>query len=524
MRYVIPIYRSPVLILVSSGDKPGTSPRRLKMWNFTSKEVIRELGFQSTVVVCVINRTFLVVGTEDSVQIYNVSDMSLLHKMNAVASSGSVIALSQEPASHLAYCVTETAGQNRGHNTDATQVGEVAILDCNQLRVISRIPAHKTAVAVLAFSASGLLLATASVTGSLVRVFSVPGGDCLHELRHSLPGSLHVLSMFSSGPGPDHVQHSRGGDGAGTSVGGLSGAITALSFCPKEQYLLTVSANAAGQRGGFLNIFRLGRSSESSSTTTRGRRCDSTEQAVGPDVDRRSSEGADGAAGEGEDSFVSVEPDEVPPPPEPDTSLRGWGLRLAESAVQGVRTLQLLTKEYATAAASAAGMRERLAPGQAPVLYARIHSNAEGAGGAAGHGSAATEGLREGVNFFAWLNHSASGAKLALCVVSCQSGLFHRCVFPCQVFPVCVLTSLMLPLYNRYNLGFLQESAAGDQDGKSEGTVSLSDTRPPSAAEDREERGGNSSEEGRCCDGAAAGPRTLSELMEEECLLLDLCS
>jgi hypothetical protein len=54
--------------------------------------------------------------------------------------------------------------------------------------------------------------------------------------------------------------------------------------------------------------------------------------------------------------------------------------------------------------------------------------------------------------------------------------------------------------------------------------VSLSDTRPPSAAEDREERGRNSSEEGRGCDGAAAGPRTLSELMEEECLLLDLCS
>lgn len=52
---------------------------------------------------------------------------------------------------------------------------------------------------------------------------------------------------------------------------------------------------------------------------------------------------------------------------------------------------------------------------------------------------------------------------------------------------------------NRYNISFLQSLSI--EDSNSSGTVSLSDTRPPSSS--------------------SAVPQTLSELLEDECALLE---
>ena len=55
----------------------------------------------------------------------------------------------------------------------------------------------------------------------------------------------------------------------------------------------------------------------------------------------------------------------------------------------------------------------------------------------------------------------------------------------------------------RYNISFLQSLSI--EDSNSSGTVSLSDTRPPSSSSAV----------------AAAVPQTLSELLEDECALLE---
>jgi hypothetical protein len=285
MRVVIPLYRSPLLILVSSGDTPGTSPRRLKFWDCRSKAVVHETAFQSTITSCVVNKSTLAVQTIDGViSVYELSTMRLL--TNLPSHGQGVVALSNETVSLLAYCSASAPGASTGSAGTGGSVGVVTIFDCRQLRLASRVAAHRTAVTHIALNDAGTQMATASVRGSLVRVFNIPAGVCIHVFRHGLPPltPMQVLSAFQStfsfsGSGQSGVGSNATSSGGGTSAEVLlqDRNISNLSFCPKGEFLLCASSyhrssgagsgnangggsgeNLAQGRKGYVNVFHLG--------------------------------------------------------------------------------------------------------------------------------------------------------------------------------------------------------------------------------------------------------------------------
>jgi autophagy-related protein 18 len=201
IRLVEMLYCTSLLAVVPSGDKPGSSPRKIKLINNATDEVIVEVPFQSTVLSVKLNKERLVVSLESNqLHIFDLSTMNCLQVLSPSVYSGGLFALSREDTSTLAF-----PGAS----------GDVILFDCVALRLLAQFSAHKSSLSQLAFNRTGSMLATASVTGTLIRVFSIPSGEPLHTFRR---GMHHVT-------------------------------INSLSFCPRSQLL------SAGSSSGTVHIF-----------------------------------------------------------------------------------------------------------------------------------------------------------------------------------------------------------------------------------------------------------------------------
>lgn len=78
------------------------------------------------------------------------------------------------------------------------QSGEIHVFDTINIRNLTMIPAHNSAIAQLAFNSSGCLLATASEKGTLIRVFKIPDGSRQYELRRGVARCAEINSLSFS--------------------------------------------------------------------------------------------------------------------------------------------------------------------------------------------------------------------------------------------------------------------------------------------------------------------------------------
>lgn len=95
--------------------------------------------------------------------------------------------------------------------------------------MVNVIQAHKSPVSHLAINSTGTLLATASEKGTVIRVFSIPSAEKLHQFRrgtreakiHSITfNTVSTLLAVSSATDTVHIfrlMGQRGGDSASTS-------------------------------------------------------------------------------------------------------------------------------------------------------------------------------------------------------------------------------------------------------------------------------------------------------------------
>lgn len=109
-----------------------------------------------------LNRARLVVCLVGSLYIHNIRDMKVVHTIR------------DTPPNPNGLCALAPSSDNcyLAYPGSAT-VGEVQIFDAVNLRAKIMIPAHDSPLAAIAFSISGLEVATASEKGTVIRVFSV---------------------------------------------------------------------------------------------------------------------------------------------------------------------------------------------------------------------------------------------------------------------------------------------------------------------------------------------------------------
>ncbi|PHH81117.1 hypothetical protein CDD80_2102 [Ophiocordyceps camponoti-rufipedis] len=182
------------------------SPRHLIIQNTKRSSVICELTFPSAVLAVRLNRKRLAVVLEEEIYVYDISNMSLLYTIPTSPNPTAICALS--PSSDncfIAYPLPkprETSDSKRPSHAPplSTYVpptsGEVLVFDTLTLKAVNVIEAHRSPLSCICLNNEGTMLATASETGTIIRVFSVPRGQKLYQFRRgTYPSTISSMSF-----------------------------------------------------------------------------------------------------------------------------------------------------------------------------------------------------------------------------------------------------------------------------------------------------------------------------------------
>ncbi|KAK2010280.1 protein-vacuolar targeting protein Atg18 [Colletotrichum eremochloae] len=182
------------------------SPRHLIIQNTKRSSVICELTFPSAVLAVRLNRKRLAVILESEIYLYDISNMSLLYTIPTSPNPGAICALSPSSDNcYIAYPLPkprEDSGDKRPSHAPplstyvAPTSGEVLVFDTLTLKAVNVIEAHRSPLCCICLNSEGTLLATASETGTIIRVFSVPGGQKLYQFRRgTYPSTIYSMSF-----------------------------------------------------------------------------------------------------------------------------------------------------------------------------------------------------------------------------------------------------------------------------------------------------------------------------------------
>ena len=168
--------------------------------------MICELTFPSAVLAVRLNRKRLAVVLEEEIYLYDISNMSLLYTIATSPNPNSICSLSPSSENcYIAYPLPkprdDTGDRRPAHAPPlSTYVpptsGEVLIFDTLTLKAVNVIEAHRSPLCCIALNSEGTLLATASETGTIIRVFSVPRGQKLYQFRRgTYPSTIYSMSF-----------------------------------------------------------------------------------------------------------------------------------------------------------------------------------------------------------------------------------------------------------------------------------------------------------------------------------------
>ncbi|XP_074286462.1 autophagy-related protein 18d-like [Silene latifolia] len=163
------LFRCNILALVGGGTESQYSSTKVMIWDDHQSRCIGEFSFRSEVRAVKLRRDQIVVVLEHKIYVYNFLDLKLLHQIETVANPRGLCCVSH----HLNTSVLACPGRRRGQ----------VRVEHFGLHVTKFINAHDSRLACFSLTMDGLILATASTKGTLIRVFNTMDGTCLQEVR-----------------------------------------------------------------------------------------------------------------------------------------------------------------------------------------------------------------------------------------------------------------------------------------------------------------------------------------------------
>ncbi|SPQ20532.1 1b25b404-10fb-44a7-b676-6c46686168ec [Thermothielavioides terrestris] len=182
------------------------SPRHLVIQNTKRGSIICELTFPTAVLAVRLNRKRLAVVLEEEIYLYDISNMALLTTIATSPNPNGIFSLSPSSENcYMAYPLPkprEDQGERRPAHAPPLSTlvpptsGEVIVYDTIALKAVNVIEAHRSPLSCVALNSEGTRLATASETGTIIRVFSVPDGQKLYQFRRgTIPSSIYSMSF-----------------------------------------------------------------------------------------------------------------------------------------------------------------------------------------------------------------------------------------------------------------------------------------------------------------------------------------
>ncbi|EEB06730.2 WD repeat protein [Schizosaccharomyces japonicus yFS275] len=184
---------------------PESNSRKLEIMNTKRSTTICELTFPTKLLAVKLNRKRLVAVLEEQIYVYDISNMMLLYTIETCNNAFGVCALSADSENcYLVYpdMNKETAtheGSNGGSSVGVVGSdvsGRVVLWDAIKCQPVRVIEAHKNALSLLKFNATGTMLATVSEDGRIIRIFAIPSGERLFQFRRgTLPNQIHSIAF-----------------------------------------------------------------------------------------------------------------------------------------------------------------------------------------------------------------------------------------------------------------------------------------------------------------------------------------
>ena len=170
------------LALVGGGRRPKYPQHKVIIWDDAKQKAVIALDFSSAVVRVRLSKSRIVVVLQNSVQVYAFSAPP--SKLSEFETADNPLGLCCLGSKLLAF-------PGRSH-------GQIRLVELESGNV-TIIPAHSTPLRAMDLSTDGLLLATASEQGTLVRVFSTANCVRIAELRRGVdPAFIFSISISPS--------------------------------------------------------------------------------------------------------------------------------------------------------------------------------------------------------------------------------------------------------------------------------------------------------------------------------------
>eukprot|EP00731_Ephydatia_muelleri_P029191 Em0020g835a len=170
-----------------------SNPRKLRVCHFKKNSEICTYSYPDSILSVKLNRQRLLVVLRQNLYIHNIRDMKVMHTIRDTPNNPTGLALDAVVCVRYPVIMTMVNIAYPGSN----QNGEVLVFDSINLKAVATIMAHDSQLVALAFNAQGSKLATASATGTVIRVFSVPQGEKLVEFRRGVKRAQISCLSFS---------------------------------------------------------------------------------------------------------------------------------------------------------------------------------------------------------------------------------------------------------------------------------------------------------------------------------------
>lgn len=171
-RIVEMLFRCNILALVGAEDNSQYPPTKVIIWDDHQSRCIGEFAFRSDVRSVKLSRERIVVVLEHKIYVYSFVDLKLLHQIETLANPRGLCCLSHHSSTSVLACPGLQRGQVR--------------IEHFGLNMIKLINAHDSHIACFTLTLDGLLLATASTRGTLIRIFNTVDGTRLQEVRRGV--------------------------------------------------------------------------------------------------------------------------------------------------------------------------------------------------------------------------------------------------------------------------------------------------------------------------------------------------
>ncbi|RKF59929.1 Autophagy-related protein 18 [Golovinomyces cichoracearum] len=203
---LVALIHSPRHLVIQNTKKPALVLSSSDIISSQRSSIICELTFPSAVHAVKLNRKRLAVILEDEIYLYDISNMTLLYTISTSPNPNAICAFaSSSDNCFIAYPLPkpreEIPDTRPSHAPPLSKYvpptsGDILIFDTLKLEALNVVGAHRSPISCIAMNNEGTLLATASVTGTIIRVFSLPKGTKLYQFRRgTYPSTIYSISF-----------------------------------------------------------------------------------------------------------------------------------------------------------------------------------------------------------------------------------------------------------------------------------------------------------------------------------------